>query len=117
MALVQIEKKDEWQEVKKKFKEIVPTWYGILFEHKSETAHEIIDSDGDATYPCIYDGQVCVVGEAHGWSNDYNHDYGESYCKTCDLYSGRFCDVFGNGSYLKKTVTGFVQHFEKKHGI
>jgi hypothetical protein len=115
MALVQIEK-DQWQETKQKFKEICPIWYGIIFEDKSEYV-TIIDSDGDENYPCMMDGQVCVVGEAHGWSNDYTAEYDdERYCKTCDIYSGRFVDYHTSDSYLKKTVTGFVEHFEKTHG-
>jgi hypothetical protein len=58
----------------------------------------------------------CVVGEAHGWQDNYK-------CKACFGYSISFLDmiIWEGGRYTldktqyKKQVKSFMSHWNKKH--
>jgi len=90
------------------FEELCPRW-SKLIHRLSKTSrtrfiveHKVID---------IMTCKRCVVGEAHGFKDDYWMD-----CSRCGNYSGRFASLLTKTPAERRTsIERFVNHFNKYH--
>jgi hypothetical protein len=105
MSTVQVLKKKQLT-----FEEICPQW------------NEVISRNG--TIPLVYLGpkgselcltnyKCCIVGEAHGFSLDYN--IVGSGCERCVKFANSFIDYGHANAGFNSLKDDFVEHWNAKH--
>ncbi len=100
MSTIQIQKKKQLT-----FEEICPEW--------SEALPEVIHTHMFWKHGKldIADSRYCVVGEAHGFTNEYWQPTSKKYCQECDEFSSDFCDP----AILEDAKILFTNHWNEVH--
>lgn len=95
------------QRILQQLKEIAPKW-----------AHQI----PSGLYASVYKGKQldiglcdkCIVGEAHGFKNNYAHQDTPGYCKECYRFCGDVTDDITD-NYNWGQLDDFIKHFKRCH--
>ena len=98
----------------KTFEEIAPLWAAKLkddFKNIKEKCRRG-DQELDMTvYEC------CIVGEAHGFNEDYTSTFSFHRCRMCKDFAKRFDDISDilNEEQYEIAKEQFVKHWNEKH--
>jgi len=116
-VLEQIEKQETKVKQKLTFEQINPIWSQIV--HQNPTTDKIKFVINHKTYD-IADTCKCVVGEFHGFSDDYdvftNFGLNTSGCGRCTKISTRFANLMEKSPSVRaRWITPWVNHVNAKH--